>query len=227
MKKNTYSKKVKLYLYNNNSFYRNVWNKYHLYKLNNQFRTKYPHNEIVLKDSIDLSHLNIGHNNYGILNVICSTNDKVKLIIGSYCSIAPNVLFLLADEHQINSISTYPFKVKRFGENTEAVTKGNIVIDDDVWIGANVTICSGIHIGQGAVIAAGSVVTKNVEPYSVIGGNPAKIIKKRFSQKIIDRLLSIDIVTLFDSIKKEDLNLFYQNVTDDILDTLINKYLIK
>ena len=80
--------------------------------------------------------------------------------------------------HTLNNISTYPFKTALLNyKNEEAISKGNIIIDDDVWIGFGATIMSGVHIGQGAVIAAGSVVTKDVPPVAVAAGNPVRFIK--------------------------------------------------
>ena len=146
------------------------------------------------------------------------------MVIGSYCSIAEGVKFLLGGEHQINSISTYPFKVKVFGYKLEAGTKGSIIIKDDVWIGANAIICSGVTIGQGAIIAAGSVVTKDVEPYAIVGGNPAKVIKYRFDEEIRKKMLGIDIVRLFDGFVKDDISFIYQKLDENKLDIVLEKY---
>lgn len=185
------------------------------------FRRKYrrlnSHNRTTIRNFCDLSKVIVGKETYGIINVTDFSPSSTKLYIGSYCSIAPNVAFLLGGEHQLHSISTFPFKVWRFGYEREAGSKGNIVVSDDVWIGEGAIICSGVTIGQGAVVAAGSVVARNVEPYSVVGGNPARHIKYRFDDKIRAELLKIDIAKLFDSFNESDIDLLYSELTDKTL----------
>jgi virginiamycin A acetyltransferase len=120
-----------------------------------------------------------------------------KLIIGKFCMIASDVQFIMnGANHLTKSISSFPFAI--FGENWKNAmdgknypTKGNTEIGNDVWIGFNSLIMPGVKIGDGAIIATNSTVTKNVEPYSIIGGNPAKEIKKRFSKEQIEKLLEI------------------------------------
>lgn len=122
-----------------------------------------------------------------------------KLIIGKFCSIASQTKFIMGSaNHRISSVTTYPFNV--FGgawqENTpdhlsQLPFKGDIIIGNDVWIGRECIIMPGAKIGDGAIIGAYSVVTKDVPPYSVVGGNPARIIKKRFNDELIDILLKI------------------------------------
>ena len=121
-----------------------------------------------------------------------------KLIIGKFCAIAEGITFLMnGANHRMDCITTYPFNI--FGGGWEKVTptleqlpyRGNTVIGNDVWIGQNVTIMPGVKIGDGSIIATNSTVTKNVDAYSIIGGNPAKLIKKRFSDEIIEMLLKI------------------------------------
>ena len=118
-----------------------------------------------------------------------------KLIIGKFCMIASGVKFIMnGANHLTDSLSTYPFAI--FGNSWENAMdgknypkKGNINIGNDVWIGYNATIMAGVTIGDGAIIATNSTVIKDVEPYSIVGGNPAKEIKKRFSKEIITKLL--------------------------------------
>ncbi len=120
-----------------------------------------------------------------------------KLIIGKFCMIASDVKFIMnGANHLSNSISAYPFAIFGNGwenamENKSYPNKGNIVIGNDVWIGYNATIMAGVTIGDGAIIAANSTVVKNVEPYSIVGGNPAAEIKKRFSEDEITKLLEL------------------------------------
>jgi virginiamycin A acetyltransferase len=120
-----------------------------------------------------------------------------KLIIGKFCMIASGVTFIMnGANHLTDAISTYPFAI--FGNGWEGAmdgksypTKGDTVIGNDVWIGYHVTIMAGVRVGDGAVIAANSAVTKDVAPYSIVGGNPAKEIRKRFSEQQIKELLDL------------------------------------
>lgn len=162
----------------------------------NKFRKKWRYinknNETIPMNIFDSKLVSVGKYSYGELNVI-SFNKNSKLKIGSLCSIAQNVKFILDADHRIDTISTFPFKVKIFKEiKYEAISKGDIIIEDDVWIGYGAMILSGVKIGQGAVIAAGAIVTRDVPPYAIVGGIPARILKYRFSQDIIKILLNID-----------------------------------
>ncbi|MGL5328930.1 MAG: Vat family streptogramin A O-acetyltransferase [Peptostreptococcaceae bacterium] len=121
-----------------------------------------------------------------------------KLIIGKFCAIASGIEFIMnGANHRMNSVTTYPFNIMANGweKSTPALGdlpyKGDTIVGNDVWIGQNVTILPGIKIGDGSIIAANSVVTKDVAPYSIIGGNPATLIKKRFEDSLINYLLEI------------------------------------
>lgn len=113
-----------------------------------------------------------------------------KLLIGNYVCIASGVTILMGGNHnhQMDSISVYPF-LETIADTYEP--RGDTIIKSDAWLGMNAMIMPGITIGEGAIVAAGSVVTKDVEPYTVVGGNPAKPIKKRFNEKEIEQLLSM------------------------------------
>ena len=117
-----------------------------------------------------------------------------KIIIGKYCSIAHNCTFVVSN-HLLDRFTTAPCGMPSLfahGQgNLASYSKGDIIIKNDVWIGANCTLIDNITIGNGAVIAAGAVVTKDVPPYAVVGGNPAKIIKYRFSKELIDEIESL------------------------------------
>lgn len=120
-----------------------------------------------------------------------------KLIIGKFCMIASGVTFIMnGANHLTEAVSTYPFAI--FGEGWEKAmegraypNKGDTVIGNDVWIGYDATIMPGVRIGDGAIIATKSVVTKDVEPYAIVGGNPAKVLRKRFPDAEIERLLEL------------------------------------
>lgn len=120
-----------------------------------------------------------------------------KLIIGKFCMIASDVKFIMnGANHLTNALSTYPFAIFGYGwenamDNKSYPQKGDIIIGNDVWIGYNATIMAGVTIGDGAIIATNATVIKDVEPYSFVGGNPAKAIKKRFPDNTIAELLKL------------------------------------
>lgn len=121
-----------------------------------------------------------------------------KLIIGKFCAIASGIEFIMnGANHRMNSVSAYPFNI--MGGNWERYApafndlplKGDTVVGNDVWIGQNVTVLPGVHIGDGAIIGANSVVSKDVPPYAIVGGNPIKLIRKRFDDDTIAFLLEL------------------------------------
>ncbi|MCG7384455.1 Vat family streptogramin A O-acetyltransferase [Paenibacillus sp. ACRRY] len=121
-----------------------------------------------------------------------------RLVIGKFCAIAEGVTFIMnGANHRMEGMTTYPFNI--FGGEWERVTptldqlpfKGDTVLGNDVWLGQNVTIMPGITVGDGAIVASNSTVTRNIEPYVIVGGNPAKPIKKRFDDKTIELLLEL------------------------------------
>lgn len=152
----------------------------------------HPDSDTIPMNSFDFSRVTVGKGSYGELNVVDFGNEH-KLIIKNYVSIAQQVTFILDAEHYTDRISTYPFRVKSLKiQKYEAFGKGDIVIDDDAWIGYGAIIMSGVHIGRGAVVGAGAVVTRDVEPYTIVGGVPAIALKKRFDDELISQLLKID-----------------------------------
>lgn len=119
-----------------------------------------------------------------------------KLIIGKFCQIASGVEFIMnGANHQMNAVTTFPFYTLE-GWDMEPPSmddlplKGDTVIGNDVWIGQNAVILPGVHIGDGAIIGANSIVGSDVEPYTIVAGNPAKVVRKRFNDELIDLLLS-------------------------------------
>ena len=145
-----------------------------------------------------------------------------KLIIGKFCMIASDVTFIMnGANHLTDAFTTYPFAI--FANGWESAMdgkyypkKGDIIIENDVWIGYNATIMAGVTIGDGAIIATNSTVIKNVEPYTIVGGNPAIEIRKRFSNDTINRLLKIKWWNW--SIEKITRNLQY--LTDKDIDNI-------
>lgn len=119
-----------------------------------------------------------------------------KLVIGKFCQIAAGVEFVMnGANHQMNAVSTFPFYTLEGWEMeppspSDLPLKGDTVIGNDVWIGQNAVILPGVQIGDGAIIGANSVVGKDVKPYTIVVGNPAKVLHKRFDDELIDLLLA-------------------------------------
>jgi chloramphenicol O-acetyltransferase type B len=135
----------------------------------------------------------IGRGTYGKPQ-ISSWGEGATLRIGAFCSIASGVNIYLGGEHRTDWVTTYPFSVLwKVGKHIKGhpKTKGDVIIGNDVWIGAGAVILSGITVGNGAVIGAHAVVTIDVPPYAIVAGNPARIIKKRFDEETIKKLLRI------------------------------------
>ena len=142
---------------------------------------------------VNKKNVEIGDFTYGNPKVL-SWGEGTKLEIGKFCSIADDVIILLGGEHRIDWITTYPFNVllKSYDHiKGHPKSKGDVKIGNDVWIGTGSVILSGVTIGDGAVIGAYSLITRDVEPYSIVGGNPGKHIKYRFNKNIINKLLEI------------------------------------
>ena len=208
------------------SFIFELYQAYKLHRFQNAWRKRNEENFTTAYNVFDTSLVHVGKASYGELNLV-SFASKGKLHIGNFVSIAQEVAFILDAEHHIDHISTYPFKVKYLGtEKEEAFGKGDIFVEDDVWIGYRSIIMSGVRIGKGAVIAAGSVVTKDVPAYSVVGGVPAKVIKYRFSQEIQELLMKVDYERLDKDYVNNHLALLYdsldKNETVEALKKLVN-----
>jgi len=140
--------------------------------------------------------MKVGQYTYGQENIHVEFGRFAELEIGKFCSIAEKITIFLGGNHNIDWITTYPFGT--INQNSfpyvakgHPKTNGNVIIGNDVWIGYKSTIMSGVNIGDGAVIAANSHVVKNVDPYSVVGGNPAKLIKLRFNEESIEKMLEM------------------------------------
>ena len=177
------------------------------------WRKKNKHNFSVANEIFNIEKVIVGKNTYVNLNVHCYGSEQEKLIIGNYCSISDDVHFILGGNHKYNYISSFPFKNKLIDKTCEAYTKGPIIVEDDVWIGYGCKILSGVTIGRGSVIGAGSIVTKNIPPYSIYVGTEVK--KRRFNDKIISELNKINFSNLdIDKINKK-LDLFYTELNDD------------
>ena len=181
-----------------------------LYLARKKWRKSNAHNDTYMGEYFEQDMVTVGKASYGLLNVISHGTDS-HLYIGNYCSIAPDVVFVLNGEHAWNCISTVPFKTHiAKNQKFEAGSNGNIVIEDDVWIGTGAKIMSGVCLHQGCVVAAGAVVTKDVEGYSVVGGVPAKVIKKRFDEPICEKLMEVDFSQINEAMVEQHLDDLYE-----------------
>ena len=170
--------------------------------------------------------MSFGKYTYGTPNIYYQQQNS-KLVVGNFCSIAINVNIWLGNGrgHDMSFISTYPFgyihqNIFPIIQNNSKDTNGDVIIGNDIWIGENVTIMSGITIGDGAIIANNSHVIKNVEPYSLVGGNPAKFIKYRFTQEQIEKLLEIKWWNWDDDKIQKYTTLLCSNNIDDFINAI-------
>jgi acetyltransferase-like isoleucine patch superfamily enzyme len=139
--------------------------------------------------------ITMGHGSYGYPVVVYHEGDHAKVVIGKYCSIAAGVSFMPGGNHRTDWVSSYPFRL-RYGlegalRDGHPATKGDVVVGNDVWIGNDALILSGVSIGDGAVVAAKTVVTKDVPPYAIVAGNPGRVVSMRFTDETRQQLLAI------------------------------------
>ena len=176
----------------------------------------------------------VGRCTYGKLTVRWE-NPDAKLICGKFCAIGANAIVYLGGNHRTDWISTFPFGHRRVKQTRmpfdcfpgwpspdigTLTTKGSVTIGNDVWIADNVTIMSGVTIGDGAAIANNSHVVRDVEPYSIVGGNPAALIRYRFTKEQADLLLAIKWWDWSDAKIKANVHL----LCSDNIDAFIQKH---
>ena len=175
----------------------------------------------------------VGKYTYGHKDITLKwENDNAKVYIGNFCSIAYPTTIYLGGNHRTDLITTYPFghihndvlhndvfnNFDGKGLSNSETTKGNVIIGNDVWIGSGVTIMSGVTISDGCIIATNSHVVKNTQPYSIYGGNPAKLIRYRFTEEIIEKLLKIKWWDFDDDLLNENLPLLMDNDINKFVD---------
>lgn len=209
-------------------FIKNLYYLFKKYKIKKIWRNKNKHNSINLIGNYNLNIINkivVGNHSYGNINVMSYNHKTENLIIGNFVSIADNVSFILGGNHNVNCFSTYPYKVKYLkSQKYEATSKGPIIIEDDVWIGFGCIILSGVTIKKGAIIAAGSIVTKDVEEFSIYGGNPAKKIKDRYDDKnIIEIMKQLNFSKLNEDFIKNNIEILYEQLTFEKLLKISNE----
>ena len=166
--------------------------------------------------------LTIGEHTYGIPIIIKHSGDQNRVIIGKFCSIADEVTIFAGGNHRIDWVSTYPlramFDLPGKYHDGHPASNGDVNIGSDVWIGYGATILSGVKIGHGAVIGARSLVSKDVPPYTIAAGNPAILIRERFNQTQIAKLLEIawwdwsleKILSFIDLLNMDNIDVFIE-----------------
>lgn len=183
-----------------------------------KWRQRNRHNKTFAARFFPLDSVIVGRNTYGMLDVrsFCK-NAGEMLKIGSYVSIADGVIFILGGQHQTNTITTFPLKsyFTRIDNALDSGSKGPIEIEDEVWIGMNAIILSGVKIGHGSIIGAGSVVTKSIPPFAVAAGNPAKVIKNRFSLEIMSKIKDIRMIDIPEWLIQDNFELLYKQINED------------
>ena len=150
-------------------------------------------NETSAANRFRRSHVSVGSFTYGPLRVIDGAGPS-RLSIGSFCSIAEDVTFVLNAEHPLDRLSTFPLRAFVLGLDEPVESRGDIVVEDDVWFGHGATVLSGVSLGRGSVIAAGSVVTRSVASYSIVAGAPAREVRARLTPAAQDAAERIDLL---------------------------------
>lgn len=149
--------------------------------------------ELVFERLKKSGRVSIGRHSYAVPDVKIFQDDGTKLAIGNFTSIAAGVTFILGGNHPVDRVTTFPLRQRwalpGSGSDGYPSSRGDIVVGHDVWIAYGATVLSGVTIGHGAVIMAGSVVTRDVPPYAIVGGVPARTISKRFEDEVIHELL--------------------------------------
>ena len=184
-------------------------------KFDKEWRKRNAHNDTIIGDRVfPMNNVSVGKATYGMLQIqSLFQQEGEKLEIGNYVSIAPGVQFLLGVNHQINTFTTFPL-YSRFVKRSavDAVNKGPLIIEDEVWIGTDAILFSGVRVGKGAIISAGAIVTKDVPPYAIVGGTPAKLIKYRFSEDVIAELMTVHLKDMSIDWIKENIDTLYKEI---------------
>jgi len=171
--------------------------------------------------------ISAGNRTYGQVNVRYHESGA-KLKVGKYCSFADQVVFFLGGNHRTDWVTTFPFTElfeEAKGIKGHPATKGDIEVGNDVWVGTGALILSGVHIGDGAVIGAGSIVARDIPPYSIAVGNPCRVVKKRFDDATIERLLAVKwwdwpeerVVRMLPYLLNSDIGLFLKRAESYLL----------
>lgn len=168
--------------------------------------------------------LMIGRHSVGAINVITYAGDASRVTIGNWCSLAAGIEIMPGGNHRMDTVTTYRMYeglgLEGSKQDGEPWSKGDVVIGNDVWLGRGVKILGGVTIGDGAVVAAWSVVTKDVAPYTLVAGVPARPVRQRFPDAIVAGLLRIQWWDWEDSVVLERLG----DLTSNDVPAFIEKY---
>lgn len=187
-----------------------------------EWRRLNPHNSTTARCKFDVNKVEIGDATYGPLNIHCWDNPEEHIKIGNYCSIAEDVHFLLGGIHPVNKITTYPYRggVLKMTNTDCTLSKGAIIIEDDVWLCYGATVLSGVKIGKGSIIGAKSIVTKNIPPYSIVINGEVR--RKRFSESVINKLLEVDLAQVKELKDMQKASRILEtDITDDNIDYVL------
>ena len=191
--------------------------------LRKKWRKLNPHNNIHLKEgALFYRQVYAGRYSYGEISVVMF-NTVDRLLIGDFVSIANGVRFLIGGEHCTQNLLTVPVDIlitKSFRYN-DTISRGGVTIGNDVWIGTNAIILGGVKVGQGAIIGAGAVVAKDIPSYAVVVGNPARVVKYRFSEDLIQKMLKIDFSRIDTSFLSSNMPLLYSEDMNESIDKII------
>lgn len=190
---------------------------FQLYRFRKDWNKANRHNYTNVNCTFPRDLVSVGNGTYGTINIKYFSNPDERLKIGNFVSIADNVLFILGGNHRIDCLTNYPVYSKYVSNNPryDSLTKGPVIVEDEVWIGTNVTVLSGIRIGKGAIIGAGAVVTKDIPPYAFAAGNPARIINYRFGDNLIYQLKDIRIQDIPKQFILDNIEKFYEPIAED------------
>ncbi len=156
-----------------------------------------PYTSDELRHWIETRGFEIGEHTYGTPKILSWAPEDGRLFIGRYCSIAGDVRIFLGGNHRLDWVTTYPFTAlpaawpEAAGIPGHPASRGDVRIGNDVWLGQGCTILSGVIVGDGAVIAAGALVARDVPPYAVAAGNPARVVRRRFADTVVEALLRV------------------------------------
>jgi virginiamycin A acetyltransferase len=182
------------------------------------WRKKNRHNKTFAARCFPIDVVTVGKHTYGMLDVrsFC-TEAGEKLQIGNYVSIADDVIFILGGQHQIKTLTTFPLRAyyTRIDNDMDSMSKGPIIIEDEVWIGTGALILSGVKIGRGAIVGAGAVVNKEIPPYAIAAGNPAKVIKFRFSEMTRSKIKDLKLTEIPNDTIQNNFDLFYEDIENN------------
>lgn len=205
-----------------NSYRKELKSKIAFDRFINEWREKNTHNNTMPVIMFPISKVTVGNGTYGELDIRTFSDPNEAVKIGSFCSIAKDVVFVAGGRHSTDFFSTFPFKAMYNlpVDRKDSFSKGSIIVEDDVWIGTRAIILDNTKIGKGSIIGAGCIVSKDVPPYSIVVGNPQRIIKTRLDHKISKKLYDFDYQKLDDNKIIENIELFYENIDDNILDAI-------